>query len=261
MPNRLLKDSITHSREIDSLSWFQEVCFYRLMVKVDDFGRYYADPQIVKSDLFPTKENLTKGAVSDALEKLESVGLIERYNVGGLDYLHICKWDLHQQRRATKSKFPLPDDDNGYQLISDDINGNQSISDDNNCPRIRNRIRNSIIDNRSRNTDLIDADNAAEINNDHNRVLDAAEDAGFKMSNDVRASMISLYAEYGLQNVIDAMRSCVEHGATNLAYLKAVLRGEPKKQKPRVAAQDYEQRDYSDEQADAMRRMLEMGSP
>ena len=40
MPNRILKESICRSEEIDSLSWFEEVLFYRLIVICDDFGRY-----------------------------------------------------------------------------------------------------------------------------------------------------------------------------------------------------------------------------
>ena len=109
---------------------------------------------------------------------------------------------------------------------------------------------------------FIDDDDAREIQTEHDRVLDAAEDAGFKMSNDVRAALIALYADHGLQKVLDGLKSCVDHGAPNLAYLKAVLKGEPRKEKPSgkiVNAQKYEQRDYSDEQEDAMRRMLQLG--
>ena len=109
---------------------------------------------------------------------------------------------------------------------------------------------------------FIDDDNAREIQTEHDRVLDAAEDAGFKMSNDVRAALIALYADHGLQKVLDGLKSCVEHGAPNLAYLKAVLKGEPRKEKPSgkiVNAQKYDQRDYSSEQEEAMRRMLQLG--
>lgn len=99
-------------------------------------------------------------------------------------------------------------------------------------------------------------DDLREIQSDHDRVLDAAEDAGFKMSNDVRTELIRLYADHGLQKVLDALKSCVEHGATNLAYLKAVLSGKPKKAGDARTAQGYAQRDYSGEQAEAMRRMM-----
>ena len=88
-------------------------------------------------------------------------------------------------------------------------------------------------------------------------MLTAAEDAGFKMSNDVRAALITLYADYGVDKILDALKSCVEHGATNLAYLKAVLSGKPKKAGDAKSIQGYAQRDYSGAQAEAMRRMME----
>lgn len=97
---------------------------------------------------------------------------------------------------------------------------------------------------------------AREIQGDHDRVLDAAEDAGFKMSNSVRAGLIALYADNGLQKVLDGIASCVKHGAPNLAYLTACMKDTPKKQIRAVPAQQYEQRDYSDETQAAMMRMI-----
>ena len=72
------------------------------------------------------------------------------------------------------------------------------------------------------------------------------------------ASLIQLYAEHGLQKMLDGIAACVEHSAPNLAYLKAVLKGEPKKpqQKAAVPAQAYTQRDYSGAQEDALARMI-----
>ena len=100
-------------------------------------------------------------------------------------------------------------------------------------------------------------DDLHRIQSDHDRVLNAAEDAGFKMSNDVRAALIALYADHGMQKILDGLKSCVDHGAPNLAYLKAVLKGEQKKPAAKtVAAQKFEQRDYDDEQEAAFRRML-----
>ena len=93
-------------------------------------------------------------------------------------------------------------------------------------------------------------DDLHRIQDDHDRVLDAAEDAGFRMSNDVRAALIALYADHGLQKVLDGLKVCVDHGAPNLAYLKAVLKGEPKK------AKGYMQRDLSGAQDEAMARMI-----
>ena len=51
MPNRILKESICLNRKIDRLTDFQENLFYRLIVKVDDYGIYLADPAILASTL------------------------------------------------------------------------------------------------------------------------------------------------------------------------------------------------------------------
>ena len=95
-------------------------------------------------------------------------------------------------------------------------------------------------------------DDAHEIQKEQNRVIEAAENAGFQKSVSVRSRLIALYADSGLQKMLDGIESCVRHGAPNLAYLEAVLRGSPKKAKPKVNAQDYEQRDYSDVQKEVM---------
>ena len=272
MPNRFIKESVCSSENIDRLTEFQEVFFYRLIVNCDDFGRFDARLKYLSSRLFPLRDVSTE-KVAETLEALLDADLIEVYEVKGHPYLQMKTWEKHQQRRATESKYPGPDeadmqtdDNNGYQLISDDINGNQPESDDSKSPRIRirNRIRNNDI--RSRNThedddgdQLISDSSAGEIQGDHDRVLDAAEDAGFKMSNNVRAALIALYADHGLDKVLDGLRSCSDHGAPNLAYLKAVLKGEPKKPAPvkgTVPAQNYSQRDYDGEQEEALRRMI-----
>lgn len=95
---------------------------------------------------------------------------------------------------------------------------------------------------------FIDDDDARAIQTEQNRVLDAAEDAGFLKSNSVRAKLLNLYAAHGLEKMLSALDSCVKHSAPNIAYLEAVLKGEPKKPKgtqPKtVNAQNYEQRDY-----------------
>ena len=119
MPNRILKDSICRSDTIDQLTWFEEVLFYRLIVACDDHGLFDGRPAIIKGTCFPLKD-VTNKAISDALNKLSTVGLVRGYEVQGRPYLQLVSWDRHQQIRAHKTKYPKPDS-NGYQLISDDI--------------------------------------------------------------------------------------------------------------------------------------------
>ena len=123
MPNRFLKESIKRSPQIDSLTWFEEVVFYRLIVTVDDYGRYYGNSVILRNDLFPTKESITKKSIEDALRKLSAQGLVTQYVVDGEQYLALPSWEKHQTRRATKSRFPDPlqaNENNCLQLLAGD---------------------------------------------------------------------------------------------------------------------------------------------
>ena len=111
MPNRMLKEGIKRSAQIDQLSWFEEVVFYRLLVTADDFGCVDGRPVLLKNDLFPTKENVTKKAVEDAISHLASVGLLCKYTVSDTPYLFFPTWEKHQRLRAKKRKYPAPPDD------------------------------------------------------------------------------------------------------------------------------------------------------
>src|SRR5690606_3839373 len=123
MPNRIIKESICTSDTIDQLSWFEEVFFYRLIVNCDDYGRFDARPAILKARLFPLK-SVTEKQISDALNKLSTVGIVTVYEYDGRPYLQLVTWDKHQQIRAKKSKYPAPD-----------VACNHMISDDIKCPR------------------------------------------------------------------------------------------------------------------------------
>ena len=119
MPNRILKESICASENIDRLSAFQETFFYRLMVNCDDYGRMDARPKILSARLFPLKE-VRSNQIEDALRALTSAELVILYEVDGKPFLQMKTWDKHQQVRAKKSKYPSPDDSTCYQMIADD---------------------------------------------------------------------------------------------------------------------------------------------
>lgn len=237
MPNRIIKESICTSETIDQLTPFQETVFIRLIVNADDYGRFYGNPKIVSARLFPLK-SITPEEMTEALKALTDAELITPYVSCGKTYLLVNSWAKHQQTRATKSKFPEP---SAIVPDSSDSNGNQVISDDIKCARYSYSY--SINDNR--NSLSLSGEEAADIAADHDRILNAAETAGFARNDATRAKLIDLYATHGLQKVLDGIGSCVDHGVSNIAYLTAVLKGEPKRQKPTVNAQNYEQRDYS----------------
>lgn len=108
MPDRIIRESICTSETLNSLSDFEERFWHRLIVNCDDFGRFFANPSILRGKLFPLADGKTKKDMTDALNKLASVGLVELYEVDGKPFLHVVKWSKYQRTRATKSKFPPP---------------------------------------------------------------------------------------------------------------------------------------------------------
>jgi hypothetical protein len=111
LPNRIIKESVCSSDNLDRLSWFEEVLFYRLIVNCDDFGRMDARPAIIRARLFPLK-SLTDSQIEKALTSLRSAAMIDLYEVDGRSYLQMRTWNRHQSIRAKKSKYPAPDDVN-----------------------------------------------------------------------------------------------------------------------------------------------------
>lgn len=111
MPNRVIKESIKRSPQIDSLTWFEEVVFYRLIVTADDYGCIDGRPVLIKNELFPTRENVTRKSVEDAITKLVAVGLLFQYEFDGRPYLAFPTWEKHQRIRNKHRKYPAPPDD------------------------------------------------------------------------------------------------------------------------------------------------------
>lgn len=132
MPNRIIKEGICTSENIDSLSLEGETFFYRLMVKCDDYGRFDARPSVLRAACFPLRlRKVSENRVAKLLQELIRAELVETYSVADHPYLHIVKWDSHQQIRAKHSKFPHPAEDDSKQpdLNSSDVNGNHLQSD------------------------------------------------------------------------------------------------------------------------------------
>lgn len=231
------------SEQIDALTPLEEITFYRLLVNCDDYGCFDAREKVVKSRLFPLRDLSTED-VRRILARLAEVGLLQLYEVDGKPYLNVCKWSEHQRVRVSVHKYPLPQSAASCgELRQVAANGGKK--------RLESESE-SYIESESLSESFIADDAAREIQNEHNRVLDAAEDAGFKVSNSARAQLLRLYAEYGLAKMLAGFESCVKHSAPNLAYLEACLKGAPRKNKPKVAAQDFPQRDYSDADAEIM---------
>lgn len=105
MPKRFIYPSICTSESIDSLSYQEEVLFYRLLTVVDDYGRYDARVMVLKGSCFPLK-NTALEEIQDGLKRLQEVGMIDLYKVKGKPYLQVTNWTIYQSIRAKTSKYP-----------------------------------------------------------------------------------------------------------------------------------------------------------
>lgn len=106
MPNRMLRDW-TKSEKVDMLSVYAERFFTRLIMKVDDYGCYYADSRILKADLFTLKpDEISNNEILQWLEECRVADLITLYQVNNKYYLQIH--DFRQRLDKAKAKFPLP---------------------------------------------------------------------------------------------------------------------------------------------------------
>jgi hypothetical protein len=104
MPTRYLKPGIRDSESIEKLTHIAETLYYRLLVTVDDFGRYDARPAMVKAACFPIKDSINANKTEGLLEELAKHGLVQIYKVEDKPYLQMTKWD--NIPRAKESKYP-----------------------------------------------------------------------------------------------------------------------------------------------------------
>lgn len=104
MPNRVLRDW-TDSIPINGLTVHAERFFTRLIMKVDDTGRFFADTRLLKAGLFPLLlDQIREADISRWIAECEKAGLIALYNRSGKPYLEIN--NFKQRLRIMRSKFP-----------------------------------------------------------------------------------------------------------------------------------------------------------
>lgn len=120
MPNRILKESICSSEQINTLTAEEEAFFYRLIVVCDDFGLMDARLPILKARCYPLK-SIDINKIKENLAALVTAGLVITYIANEKPYLKLAKWEDHQQIRAKRAKYPTLD----IGVISTDIKCHQ----------------------------------------------------------------------------------------------------------------------------------------
>ena len=122
MPNRIIKDSISRSDSVSSLTDFQFRLWVHLITYVDDFGRGDARPAIIRGNCFPLRDRVTNKDIEKGLADLAGAGCVGLYTVDGKPYLYFPNWEEHQRVRQKVSKCPPPE--SGIMISSAAICGN-----------------------------------------------------------------------------------------------------------------------------------------
>lgn len=106
MPNRMLRDW-TGSDKVNKLTVNSERFFVRLIMKVDDFGCFYADPRLLKANLFPLLlDNIRDADILRWMDECQKAGLIVVYENSSKRYCQIL--DFKQRLDKARNKYPLP---------------------------------------------------------------------------------------------------------------------------------------------------------
>ena len=83
MPNRIIKEDIRTSKDVNALTDFQFRVWTYLITYVDDYGRGSADAELLKGIVFPRRKNVTEKQIEDALSTLANTGMINLYEADG----------------------------------------------------------------------------------------------------------------------------------------------------------------------------------
>ncbi len=128
MPQRFLKPGLTSSKKWESCSWMSQSFFVRLITLVDDFGRYEADPILLKSHAFPLREDIRAAQVQELCKELQAKQLAHFYKSDGKCYVQLGLWT--ERPRAEKSKYPDP---NTCEQMFSDNSCEQVKADESKC--------------------------------------------------------------------------------------------------------------------------------
>lgn len=117
MPNRVLRDW-TGSDRINGLSVHAERFFTRLIMKVDDYGCFFADTRLLKANLYPLLlDTIREADLLRWLTECQKAGLIVLYERESKKYLQIL--DFRQRLDRARSKFPVPTDNELREIVTD----------------------------------------------------------------------------------------------------------------------------------------------
>ena len=125
MPNRIIKESIWTSPNLNQVSDLAERHFYRILVLPDDFGCCELTALVVKGRCYPLKPSVTIKQIKAWQWELELANIIRTWDEGGRIYGYFLAFGKHQRIRSLhQRRTPVPPehilDDTCRQVTEDD---------------------------------------------------------------------------------------------------------------------------------------------
>ncbi len=123
MPNRIIKESIWTSANLNLLSPLAERYFYRLLPLPDDFGCCELTPLVVKGRIFPLRTEVRVSDIEKWNSELEKNGLVRFWSEHDRLFGVFVSWEKHQRIRSLhqrRTPIPPPIDNTCRQMTSGD---------------------------------------------------------------------------------------------------------------------------------------------
>jgi len=106
---RMLKRNISISKRLPQLKTDSARMLWTWIIPfLDVEGRYYASPDLVKSNVVPRVKTFNEENISEYLQDMAKVGLITLYEVDNEAYLQYRKFEEFQSLRKDHEGKPLP---------------------------------------------------------------------------------------------------------------------------------------------------------
>lgn len=106
---RTVKPETWESEDFTGLPKLARLTFLGLLNYADDYGRFKANPSLIKAAVWPLDDDVTGEEVLDHLDFMVGREMLRRYEVEGREYFEFVNWGKHQRvDKPSKSDIPAP---------------------------------------------------------------------------------------------------------------------------------------------------------
>ena len=110
---RIITNEITKDRQVNELSSdTSRLAFTWLVTFADKEGRTYGDPALVRSMLFPRRDDITIEQMTAYIQEWQEAGFIQWYEAGGDRWIYFTGFDKNQpglrKEKEPPSRIPPP---------------------------------------------------------------------------------------------------------------------------------------------------------